>query len=117
MAPRDQSPRASDHRRPYSDRRDHNPRDTRDQRPRRDRSKSRDRALTLLEAADAAATQTTEPPTATTDKLARALPTALRILVTTTLHASALLPVHRAAHLTLAITANPMSRPRKLLRG
>ncbi|THV70027.1 hypothetical protein D6D06_01836 [Aureobasidium pullulans] len=47
MAPRDQSPRASDHRRPYSDRRDHNPRDTRDtrdSRPRRDRSNSRDRA-------------------------------------------------------------------------
>ena len=45
MAPRDSSPRASDHRRPYSDRRDHNPRDTRDTRPpRRDRSNSRDRA-------------------------------------------------------------------------
>ncbi|KAH0036687.1 hypothetical protein KCU78_g1863, partial [Aureobasidium melanogenum] len=44
MAPRDQSPRSSEHRRPYSDRRDHNPRDTRDSRPRRDRSNSRDRA-------------------------------------------------------------------------
>jgi U4/U6.U5 tri-snRNP-associated protein 3 len=46
MAPRDTSPRASDNRRPYSDRRDHNQRDTRDTRPpRRDRSTSRDRGL------------------------------------------------------------------------
>ncbi|KAI5210713.1 hypothetical protein E4T39_00060 [Aureobasidium subglaciale] len=42
MAPRDQSPRASDTRRPYSDRRDNT--NIRDSRPRRDRSNSRDRA-------------------------------------------------------------------------